>query len=276
MSAWRGVERTAKMAISKELGFAETVFVSAATINKATFKFEYFTPSEEVPLCGHATIAGFTVLREFGLLKRENIRLQTKEAVLDIVVKKDKILMQQNNPQFGETLSESEIARCFDIEVAHQSLPIQIVSTGLRDIMLPVCDFATLETMNPKFDEITMLSEKYDTVGIHAFVIEGERIICRNFAPRYDVPEESATGTSNCALACYLYHNNILRKKEYIFEQGFSLNSPSEINVSLETNGNDITKVTVSGSGYIAGERNVELNTTRRHSSSKTTSISRF
>ncbi|MDR1101936.1 MAG: PhzF family phenazine biosynthesis protein [Clostridiales bacterium] len=251
--------REQKMAISKELGCAETAFVSSPTIDGADWKFEYFTPSEEVALCGHATIAGFTVLREYNLLKKENNRLQTKEAVLDIVVSSDKVTMQQNNPQFGEMLNSSEFGKCFDIEVAHNTLPIQIVSTGLRDIMLPIRDLETLQKMTPNFDEITAISEKYDTVGIHAFVLNSGRILCRNFAPRYDVPEESATGTSNCALACYLWQNGIMRKNNYTFEQGYSLDSPSEINVALQTSGDNITKVTVGGSGYVVEERNIEL-----------------
>lgn len=247
--------REQKMSVSKELGYAETAFISAPTIDKADWRFEYFTPSEEVPLCGHATIAGFTVLREYNLLKKENNRLQTKEAVLDVAAASDKILMQQNNPEYGEVLPPGIVEDCFDMRVSHAALPIQIVSTGLRDIMLPIKDLATLEHMKPNFREIALISEKYGTVGIHAFVLEGGRISCRNFAPRCGVPEESATGTSNCALACYLWRNGVMRKSDYVFEQGYSLNSPSEIYVSLQTNSSDITKVTVGGSGYIVEER---------------------
>lgn len=250
-----GLEREQKMKIAKEMGYSETVFVSSPTIDGADWRFEYFTPSEEVPLCGHATIAGFTVLRERGLVESGEFRLQTKEAVLDIVVEDGRILMQQNNPTFGESLDAGDIGECFDSEVAHDSLPIQIVSTGLRDIILPIKDMATLEGMKPNFDEIVRVSEKFDTVGIHAFAIDGERIVCRNFAPRYEVPEESATGTSNCALACYLHNNRILRRGSYVFEQGYSLDSPSEIVVDLVTKGDEIEKVVVGGAGYICGTR---------------------
>ena len=43
-----------KMAIAKELGYSETAFVCRSSA--ADFSLEYFTPTEEVPLCGHATI----------------------------------------------------------------------------------------------------------------------------------------------------------------------------------------------------------------------------
>ena len=40
------------MEIAKQLGYAETAFISESEI--ADYKFEYFTPKEEVDLCGHA------------------------------------------------------------------------------------------------------------------------------------------------------------------------------------------------------------------------------
>ena len=86
---------------------------------------------------------------------------------------------------------------------------------------------------------------------MHLYTFNNNRIICRNFAPSFDINEEAATGTSNCALACYLYQKIHLEQELYVFEQGYSLNSPSEIFVKLETNRkNDIVKVYVGGRGH--------------------------
>lgn len=57
-----------KIALAARLGYSETVFLSDSA--KADFKYEYFTPKGEVPLCGHATIASFIVLRDLGRLKK--------------------------------------------------------------------------------------------------------------------------------------------------------------------------------------------------------------
>ena len=72
----------------------------------------------------------------------------------------------------------------------------------------------------------------------------GLTAICRNFAPLYGIDEESATGTSNCALACYLYRY-VSKQDQYIFEQGHNLNSISRIYVNLDTEDNTITGVWV-------------------------------
>ena len=52
------------MAIAKDLGYSETAFLMES--NLADFKIRYFTPTEEVPLCGHATIAAFSILNSSG------------------------------------------------------------------------------------------------------------------------------------------------------------------------------------------------------------------
>jgi PhzF family phenazine biosynthesis protein len=253
------LNETQKKKIASELGYAETAYISAPTVNGADFKLEYFTPAEEVPLCGHATIAAFKVMREFNILKKDSINIQTKSGILEINIKEDMIFMEQTQPQFFEKIESNVFTNCFDTPVTSKQLPIQIVSTGLRDIMLPVANLEVLSRMEPNFEEITRVSKEYDTVGIHSFVIEDTRIVCRNFAPLYDVPEESATGTSNCALACYLYHNDIIRKTHYIFEQGYSLNEQSEIIVNLEAHDNKIEKVIVGGKGYLVETKEIEV-----------------
>ena len=254
-----GLTTEQKMNISKKLGYAETVFISTSFKKDATFKLEYFTPSDEVALCGHATIGAFAVMREKLALEKNSYMIETKEVNLQVKFEDSKIFMEQNKPSFDKILNAEDLQKCFDIDVVNTNLSIQRVSTGLWDIMLPVKDLETLNAMKPNFEEISNISRKFETVGIHAFVIDNKRIICRNFAPLYEVPEESATGTSNCALASYLYNHNIIKSNEYKFEQGYSLNSPSEIIVKLETENNEIQKVIVGGNGYIVEEKEVEV-----------------
>ena len=247
-----------KLAIAKKLGFSETVYISAGQ-GKGVFKLEYFTPAEEVPLCGHATIAAFIVMRDKLPLDKDSCIIETKSGNLKVTLDGNAVFMQQNRPEFFGALEKADVAKCFDIDVASEKYPIEIGFTGLRDIMLPVRSLEVLDAMKPNFDEITSISRKFDVVGIHAFAFDESRIVCRNFAPLYDIPEESATGTSNCVLAGYLWRNNIIRKSEYIIEQGENLGSPSEIAVRLSAYGDNISDVYVGGTGYIIGEKQVDI-----------------
>lgn len=238
-----------KMAIAKQLGFAETAFISKS--ETADYKFEYFTPKEEVDLCGHATIASFTILMHRNKLFKDCYTIETNSGILGITIKNDLIFMEQTKPIFYGVLSPNKFSDCFDVTIIDNKYPIQIISTGLKDILIPINDETQLHALHPNFEKIKELSQYYDVVGMHLFTFNDDRIICRNFAPHYDINEEAATGTSNAALACYLYTQLHLPKEVYVFEQGYSLHSPSEILVKLATDSNnEIENVYVGGKGY--------------------------
>lgn len=235
-----------KKNIAKILGYAETAYVSNSDV--ADFKLEYFTPIEEVPLCGHATIATFGILKYLNKLNKSNCTIETKSGILGIKLDNDKIFMEQNIPIFYDELSIEEVVPSFDIDCVDTTKNIQIVSTGLKDILIPIKNEILLNVLKPDFEYIKDISKKYDVVGMHLYTFNEDRIICRNFAPLYDVDEESATGTSNCALAGLLFKKLNIKKHIYTFEQGYSLNSLSSIIVRIESSNNeDIEKIYVGG-----------------------------
>ena len=250
-----------KMAIAKKLGYAETAFITSSSV--ADFCLEYFTPTEEVPLCGHATIGTFAILNLLNKLSKNNYTIETKSGVLSIKVDSDgMVFMEQNTPTFFNELSLDLFNDCLDVNSINDKLPIQIVSTGLRDIMVPIKSTKYLQQLDPNFNVMTELSKEQNVIGVHAFALEeGEgnlTAICRNFAPLYDIDEESATGTSNCALACYLF-KYVEKKSQYIFEQGYNLNSPSRIIVNLKTHNDIIDAVFVGGYGYLVEKKSLSV-----------------
>ena len=242
------------------MGYSETAFVADSEL--ADFKLEYFTPAGEVPLCGHATIGTFAVLRHLGMLEKQEYTIETKSGILRIRVDENGLIfMEQNTPEFYESLDKAEVEACFEPDGIADTLPVQIVSTGLKDIMVPVTDPEILGRMTPDFSAITRLSLEKECIGIHAFSPAKETdltAICRNFAPLYGIDEDSATGTSNCALACYLYRY-ASKQDQYIFEQGRNLNSISRIYVKLDTEDNTITGVWVGGYGYLSSVRSAAV-----------------
>ena len=251
-----GLSVREKMDIASKLGYAETAYVSNSSV--ADYKIEYFTPAEEVPLCGHATIATFGVLDYLKCLDRSNYTIETKSGILNVYLEDGKIFMEQNVPVFYETISALEIGESFDIECIDKNRDIQIVSTGLRDILIPIKDEVLLNKLVPNFEYITNISKKYDVVGYHLYTFNNDRIICRNFAPLYEVDEESATGTSNCALAGLLFKKLDIKKNVFVFEQGYSLNQPSSILVKINSNDNiNIDSIYVGGNSIFVEEKEV-------------------
>ena len=240
--------------IAKEVGFSETAFLLKS--DKADFALRFFTPSEEVDLCGHATIASFSLLKQIEFLKAGSYSLETKAGILSIELNEDSsVMMSQADPIFYEIIEYGEIADSLNIDTSafNTKLPCQIVSTGLKDIMIPIKDMETLNSIKPDFKKVRDLSEKYNVVGYHIFTLEalGDGLAhCRNLAPLYDIDEEAATGTSSGALASYLYKYKIIDEasaKNNILEQGYSMNRPSEINVELDIRDGKIIEVKVGG-----------------------------
>ncbi len=234
-----------------EFDCPETAFVMRS--KKADFRLRFFTPTQEIDLCGHATIAAFTLLRDLEIIKTGQYTQETKAGVLQIKVAENEIFMEQNAPVFLDILTKDEIKHCFGKTDYLADLPIQIVSTGLKDIILPVKSLKELLALKPNHREILKLSEKHDAVGIHAFSLQSfsnAAAHTRNFAPRYGILEEAATGTANGALAAYLSEN--LKSHQHLnsftMEQGYGLARPSLIKVRLKKSRGEIQKVYVGGS----------------------------
>jgi PhzF family phenazine biosynthesis protein len=242
--------------IARKLGYSETAFVLPA--ENADFHIRYFTPNEEVDVCGHATIATFSLLSQKGIIQTGSYLIQTKAGMLNVRVNDDEsVFLQQKLPVFGQFLPKGEIAASLGIDEndLHQELPISIVSTGLPDIIIPVKSLSILKQLEPNFAQIREISRKYQVIGYHVFTLEtlhASTAHCRNFAPLYDIDEESATGTANAALACYLEQfGDGNQVDSFIFEQGYVMDRPSEILVQLERDGDGdgdgVSNVAVGG-----------------------------
>ncbi|MDT8337075.1 MAG: PhzF family phenazine biosynthesis protein, partial [Candidatus Izemoplasmatales bacterium] len=235
--------------IAKVVNYSETAFVLKS--DKADFKVRFFTPTSEVNLCGHATIATFNLLRDLDFIKPGIYKQETKAGILSLDVREDFVFMEQVKPEFSDFVDIEEIRKCFKEVFFSKRLKPQIVSTGIREIFLPVKSLEALNNLEPHFDEMIGLANKYNTIGIHAFALGDDcDAYGRNFAPVVGVNEESATGTSNGALACYLYKHQT-KKENFVLRQGYSMNQPSEIIVNLKLLNNDIDKVWVGGKAEI-------------------------
>lgn len=252
--------------IAQKVAFSETAFVQKS--NKADFRVRFFTPNGEVDLCGHATIATFYLMAKKNLLESGTYTQETKAGILNFEVKDDNtIFMNQNSPQFFDVIDKKEIAESLNIseEIISDDLPVQIVSTGLRDIFVPIKSLKDLHEIKPNFEKVSQISKKYDVIGYHLFTLEtkfGSTAHCRNLAPLYDIPEESATGTSSGALSCYLFKYGKISKQNadhLVFEQGYSMKKPSEIFVNLKLQEDKIIEVKVGGIASDIQERELIL-----------------
>ncbi|MBQ5799165.1 MAG: PhzF family phenazine biosynthesis protein [Oscillospiraceae bacterium] len=229
--------------IAGEFKHSETAFVRVEEDGSVTLR--YFTPAGEVDLCGHATIASFALLRKLEKIGDGTFTAHTRAAELQIRVNGDTVWMDMAPPVLLRTLEEGEwdaLYRAYGLTTADMPAGFvpKIVSTGLADIMMPVCDHDTLMRAVQDAAAVTELSRHYDVTGVHMFCPGDAKCTayCSNYAPLYDIPEECATGTSNGALTYYLYLQGLVREgEENVFIQGEHMARPSEIRSRLELPG---------------------------------------
>lgn len=253
-----------------ELRYSETAFIKS--LNGKEFNIRYFTPAAEVDLCGHATIGSFYALLHGGYIEDGNSYINhTLAGDLNIDIKNGFILMDMATPvKINEITDEEANAELYSImgldyneqKAKGVTFTPQMVSTGLPDIMMPVATQADLAAIAPDFPALSKLSEKYEVVGVHAFTTdaeEGTTCHVRNFAPLYDIDEESATGTSNGALTYYGYLNGFVKSGDDCrFVQGEKMDRPSVILSHFEADDKGCT-VQVGGSGVVLAEGEINL-----------------
>ena len=261
--------------IAREMNLSETAFIFPMKDEEADYKVRFFTPTQEVDLCGHATIGSFFSLASKGIITgTDNVKIvkqKTKAGILQVELyfkdnKIDSVMMTQTKPKFvfdvANTYELAEIMgiNTCDIGIDGYRLIPQAVSTGLTDIMLPVKSLSALKSLNPNYTRLTEYSNNLNIIGVHAFTLETEEesstLSCRNFGPAAGINEESATGTSNGALGAYLVKNDVLKFEDnitIICEQGYYMNRPSKIIVRLEGSKENLT-VKVGGKAVIVME----------------------
>ena len=244
--------------IAAELKQSETAFIKK--IDNKKFKIRYFTPTEEVELCGHATISVFSTLRELKLITIGKYIAETLAGNLEIVVDKDFIWMDMSTPKIEYIFNSNEIREIYsafnlDISQAPKNLIPKIVNTGLSDVIIPIENKKVLDSFIMNKEKVIELSKKYKVVGAHLFTLDKDKKItafCRNIAPLVGIDEECATGTSNGALTHYLKDYNIISTQDInTFIQGEAMGRTSTI---LSKYKEDEKTIQIGGNAVISFE----------------------
>lgn len=246
---------TLMLQVAAELRYSETAFVRR--LSPTEYHARYFTPKAEVELCGHATIATFSLLHQMQLAEGECL-CHTLAGDLRIEVG-EKVMMQMATPSIVATVEDTdEIYRAIGLADYLPTLPVQIAYSGLPDIMIPISDVAILNGLQPTMEAVAAITQKHKAVSFHMFAFgnDGYTAHVRDFAPLYGVPEESATGTANAALTHYLAVNGVIpRQGNFAFLQGEAMGRPSVVATRIAIDGN----IYVGGTAYVlaSGEFNL-------------------
>ena len=252
--------------IAKEVNLSETAFLVKPE-GDANVGVRFFTPEQELELAGHPTIALFHVLAEEGkFFLREPVTVvtqETKAGVLPVELhvsqgKVKKIIMSQLKPSyapFEESWQDlAETLGADPHQIVATDLPVEIVSTGLSHLIVPIKNLEDLESLRPDSERLAALNRNWGVDTTHVFTQQTKSplsmVHTRDFGPAVGIREDPATGTANGALGAYLIKNKIIRGNSpltIISEQGYTMGRPSEITIEIHFEDSLVNLVKVGG-----------------------------
>jgi len=249
-----------RLAIAREMNLSETAFVQNSQV--ADFGARYFTPAEEIPLAGHPTIATVFALIETGRLVLQSdhttitLELRVGPIRVDIHSQNDKvkrIIMSQKKPQFLATYQPQQILPIFGLtaEDALPNVPIQTVSTGTPQLMIPLRNLEALRRVQMNTPAYNGLRAQADFFSPHLFCLKGATEVGQTFARHFGTPpdtvEDPFTGSATGGMAAYLWHYNLISQPTFIAEQGHWMHRPGQAQVEIVGPRDNIETVKIGG-----------------------------
>ncbi len=247
--------------IARELRHSETAFVLRPEAPDHDVHIRYFTPSVEVPVCGHATIAAHYARAHHLNLPAMSLVQKTGAGLQRIEILRHegdyRIVMHQGPVSFGGALDDAmrrrmALALGMDESGLEERLPVQVVSTGHSKVLLPLRPGFALDGLRPDAAALSAISREIGCNGFYPFVIrDAASTEGRIFAPAIGIAEDPVTGNANGPLGAYLVRHGLLphdgRQLRFEGHQGGALRRDGVVHVTVEIGANDAAAVAIAG-----------------------------
>jgi trans-2,3-dihydro-3-hydroxyanthranilate isomerase len=261
---------------------------SQAEPNRASVlrRLRIFTPAREIPFAGHPIVGTWNALAREGVVPLPEggngwtrIYHEVGIGVLPVDIEfKDgaplQVVMTQGKfeitGEVDDAHEQAEIARALGRlrEDLDESLPIQVISTGLPSLAVPIRSLADLRYCRVNAALLGEIYTRLGATGCHAFSREtieiGEsRAHARFFAPADNIAEDPATGSAAGALGAYLVHHgasgaeSVDGRVRFVIEQGDFMHRPSRINIEVTGKLGAIDVVRVGGPSVVVAQGEV-------------------
>lgn len=257
-------------AVAREMNLAETVFVQRPTNNRALARLRIFTTTRELPLAGHPVIGTWFLLAELGVVPASEgpvqIQQQTGAGILPVEIvfhegRPARVTMTQKDAKFKNVkISREKIAAALGLKSSDidSNLPLESVSTGIFNLMVPLRGRGTLGKIRSNLRELFHLLNGNSTMA-YCFALGGRgKAFARGMLP-WEVFEDPATGSAGGSLGAYLVrHGKLKPSEELSITQGVEMGRPSDIHVQVANSKGRLVPH-VSGSAVRILEGHIEI-----------------
>lgn len=188
-------------AIAAELNWSQTAFVKHLKTSENDtdyFHIRWFSPRDEAPICGHATLASAHILWEKNFTQKSKLVFESLAGPLIVTREKDHWITL-NFPQ--KELKECDLPLPLKQALSTEKDDIEITSVMRDDLIYVVTlrNQSDLVALKPNLALIETLDCR--AVSVTATGRDGYDFESRYFAPRVGIPEDPVCGSSHCRLA---------------------------------------------------------------------------
>jgi PhzF family phenazine biosynthesis protein len=254
--------------IARELNNSETAFILPPTDETHDVHVRFFTPQNEVPICGHATIAAHYARAVENHFDTVRVYQKTGAGILPVdIIREDndyRIVMTQGKITFGDRITGEPLemllpALGISVSDLRTECPICIASTGHSKVMIGIRDIGLLHRLNPNMELLTKVSKMIGCNGFYVFTLHpDEKVLVhgRMFAPAIGINEDPVTGNANGPLGAYLVHFGLSGNNCDVYSftamQGEAIHRTGTMEVQVEIENNEPVEVKIVGNATIA------------------------
>ncbi|MET6677764.1 PhzF family isomerase [Citrobacter amalonaticus] len=259
-----GLNETQMQLIARELRHSETAFLLQS--DDSDVRIRYFTPTVEVPICGHATVAahyvrstvlglGNTTVWQTSLAGRHRVEIHHDDDDY-------RISLEQGTPSFEAPLEgyiRAAILHALHLNESDMlpGLPIQVASTGHSKVMIPLKPEVDIDALSPDLDALCAISQQIGCNGFFPFQIRPGKNETdgRMFSPAIGIVEDPVTGNANGPMGAWLVHHGLLehdgKSLQVKGHQGRALGRDGTVEIDVTIQDNQPEKVTITGNAVI-------------------------
>lgn len=261
-----GISQKRMQAVAREMNLAETVFVQKPTSVRALARLRIFTTREELPLAGHPVIGTWFLLAQLGVVPAQkgsvHILQQTGAGVLPVEIafqdgRPRQVTMTQKPGTFRNLRgSRARLASALGLKAGdfHPTLPVECVSTGIWNLMVPLKSRPSLAKILMNTRELNTLLKGQATMAYCFALGVNNKAFSRGMLP-WEIYEDPATGSAGGSLGAYLVRHEKLRPNARLqILQGVEMGRPSNIRVEVDSaNGKLVPRVSGSAVAILEG-----------------------
>jgi PhzF family phenazine biosynthesis protein len=238
----RGLDGFDMQTLAAEVGYSETAFLIARPGEPNVYDVRYFSPKQEVPFCGHATIAAAVALAE--LSPAAELIFHTPAGFVsvstsqndrgEVVAELTSVAPRVSEPE-PDLVSAVLRALRWSPEDLNPHYPVRLANAGSEHLVLVTKTRERLADLDYDFDVLGKLMREHGLVTVQLVWPESKkRYYARNPFAGSGVVEDPATGASAAAFGGYLRELGLIGDNaNFTITQGVDMGHPSEIKVSV-------------------------------------------